>query len=179
MPDGRQMQPTHICDITIPGLPTILMGHIVPHLAVSLLIGIRPLCNSGCTVVFDKDKCDVLLNGKVILQGYKDVSTNLWTLPINGCGDMQTTLPQSAPDIDCALHASYHTIHPGVNLTTFMHSVCTHANGVKFAHQPLCNPKISMLLKAVRSGFLKGCPNLTNKLSLSTYIQARQLQRDA
>jgi hypothetical protein len=67
MPDGQQMQFTHICDITIPGLPTILMGHIVPHLAVTLLIGIRSLCNAGCTIVFEKDKCVVLLNGKVIL----------------------------------------------------------------------------------------------------------------
>jgi hypothetical protein len=116
MPDGWQMQSTHICNITIPGLPTILTGHIVLHLAVALLIGIRPLCNAGCTVVFDKDKYDVLLNGKDILQGYKDVSTDFWTLYINGCGDMRTTLPQSAPGIDCVLHASYHTIHPGVNL---------------------------------------------------------------
>jgi hypothetical protein len=40
MPDGRQMQFTHICGITIPGLPTILKGHIVPHLAVATLMGI-------------------------------------------------------------------------------------------------------------------------------------------
>ncbi len=42
----------------------------------------------------------------------------------------------------------------------------TCANKVKFAHQSLCNPKISTLLKAVRKGFLKGCPNLTEKLIL-------------
>ncbi len=67
LPDGWQMQSTHICDINIPGLPTISTGHIVLHLAVGLLIGIQPLCNAGCTVVFDKDKCDMLLNKKVIL----------------------------------------------------------------------------------------------------------------
>jgi hypothetical protein len=52
MPNGQQMQSTHICDTAIPGLPTILMGHIVPHLAVALLIGMRPLCNARCTVAF-------------------------------------------------------------------------------------------------------------------------------
>jgi hypothetical protein len=142
------------------------MEHIVTHLTVALLIGIQQLCNARCTVVFDKDKCDMLLNRKVIIFRYKDVSTDLWTLPINGCGDMWTALPQSTPGIDCALHASYPTIHPGIDLASFMHSVHTHANGVKFAHQLLCNPKILTLLKVVWRGFLKGCPNLTKNLTL-------------
>jgi hypothetical protein len=76
---------------------------------------------------------------------------------------MQSALPRSAPDIDRALHAA---VHPGVNLATFTHSVKTRSNGVKFAHQSLCNPKISTLLKAVRRGFLEGCPNLSEKLIL-------------
>ncbi len=67
----------------------------------------------------------MLLNGKVKLRRCKDVSTDLWTLPINGCGDMRTTLPQSAPGIDCAPHASFPTINPGVNLVTFTH-LCIH-----------------------------------------------------
>jgi hypothetical protein len=33
-------------------------------------------------------------------------------------------------------------------------------------HQSLCNPKILTLLKAVHKGFLKGCPNLSEKLIL-------------
>ena len=59
LPDGRQVLSTHVCDIIIPGLPTILVGHVVPDLAVPSLIGIRPLCKAGCTVTFDVDKCDV------------------------------------------------------------------------------------------------------------------------
>ena len=48
----------------------------------------------------------------------------------------------------------------------FSHSISTRANKVKFAHQSLCNPKISTLLKATRKGFLKGCPNISEKLIL-------------
>ena len=162
LPDGRKVKSTHVCDIVIPGLPTVLTGHVVPHLAVASLIGIRPLCNAGCTVTFDKDKCDVEFNGTVILQGFKDPATDLWTLPLTRAA-MQSALPRSAPDIDRALHAA---VHPGVNLATFTHSVKTRSNGVKFAHQSLCNPKISTLLKAVRRGFLEGCPNLSEKLIL-------------
>jgi hypothetical protein len=54
-----------------------------------------------------------------------------------------------------------------VEMATFTHSMKTRANQVKFAHQLLCNPKVSTLLKAVRKGFLKGCPNLTKKLILN------------
>jgi hypothetical protein len=166
MPDGRKMKSTHICDIAIPGLPYILTGHIVPHLTVASLMGIRPLCNAGSTVTFDRDKCDVTYNGNVILRGYKDESTDLWTLPINRTSTTRTTLAQSAPGDDCAPHTMQPAIHPGITLTNFTHSVQTHANGVKFAHQLLCNPKISTLLKAVRKGFLKGSPNLSKKLIL-------------
>ena len=144
----------------------MLTGHVVPHLAVASLIGIRPLCNAGCIVTFDKDKCDVKYNDTVILRGYKDAATDLWTLPLTAEA-MQTALPRSSPFIDRALHDLNPTlVHPGVNLATFTHSVRTRANGVKFAHQSLCSPRISTLLKAVRKGFLRGCPNLSEKLIL-------------
>ncbi len=46
MLNGRKVKSTHICDITIPGLPTVFMGHIVLHLVIASLIGIWPLCNA-------------------------------------------------------------------------------------------------------------------------------------
>jgi hypothetical protein len=82
LPHGRQVKSTHICNINIPGLPTMLMGHIVPNLAIASLFGIRVLCKAGCTVTFNDDKCVVYFIDKLILQGYKDLSTDLWTLPI-------------------------------------------------------------------------------------------------
>jgi hypothetical protein len=75
-------------------------------------------------------------------------------------------LSQSASYIDCAPHAICPTIHPGADLASFMHSVGMRANREKSAHHSLCNPKTTTLLKAVRRGFLKGCPNLTKKLIL-------------
>jgi hypothetical protein len=166
IPNGRKMKSTHICNITIPGLPYILTGHIVPHLIVASLMGIRPLCNAGCTVTLDRDKCDVIYNGNIILQGYKDELTNLWTLLINGMSTTRTALPQSAPGVDCAPHTMRPAILPSITLANFTHSIKRRANGVKFAHQLLCNPKIVTLIKKVRKGFLKGCPNLSEKLIL-------------
>jgi hypothetical protein len=40
------------------------------------------------------------------------------------------------------------------------------SNAVNFSHQSLCSPKVSSLLKAVRRGFLNGCPNMSVKLIL-------------
>ncbi len=48
-------------------------------------------------------------------------------------------------------------------MSLFTHTVRTKANSMKFAHQSLCSPRISTLLKAIQRGFLKGCPKLTAK----------------
>jgi hypothetical protein len=53
LPNGKWVQSTHVCDIRMPGLPTVLTGHIVSSLCIASLIGIRPLCKAGCKVIFD------------------------------------------------------------------------------------------------------------------------------
>ena len=58
-----------------------MTGHIVPKLTIASLLGIQVLCKAGCSVVFTKSKCYVIYNEQVILQGFKDPATNLWTLP--------------------------------------------------------------------------------------------------
>jgi hypothetical protein len=57
LPDGKKIQSTHVCDIYVPGLPTVLVGYIGPLLSIASLVGIRPLCNARCTVRFDNEKC--------------------------------------------------------------------------------------------------------------------------
>ncbi len=200
LPNGKKVMLTHICDINIPGLPTVLTGHIVPSLTITSLIGFWPLCKVGCKVVFDNKKYDVIFKGKVILHGFKDPTTDLWTLPIptKVCtAPGSTVLPQPGPcwghapnpPIDVSTsnrkfsarrtstHKSQKEIYlqvshwkdiypqvPGDTLATFMHSVWTRANAVKFPYQSLCNCKILTLLKAVCKGFLKGCPNILERL---------------
>jgi hypothetical protein len=101
-PDGSKVTSTHICDIKIPGLPMVLTGHIVPGITIASLIGIRILCKAGCKVIFDNEKCKVFYENNIILRGYKDPTTNLWTLPINNEEIAKTTpelvmlRPQSA-----------------------------------------------------------------------------------
>ena len=82
LPDDRKVVSTHICDINIPGLPTVLTGHIVLGITMTSLIGIHIFCKAGCYVIFDNEKCKVFYKNNIILRGYKDPTTNLWTLPI-------------------------------------------------------------------------------------------------
>ncbi len=84
---------------------------------------IRPLCNAGWTVSFNLNKYGVLFNGSVILRGYKDAATDLWTLPINKCSKIWTTLSQSPPVLDCAPHPICPDLHPSFDLESFTHSV--------------------------------------------------------
>jgi hypothetical protein len=179
LPDGKQVVSTHICDINIPGLPTMLTGHIVPSLKVALQIGIRPLCKAGCKVVFDNEKCEVIFNNKVILTGLKDPSMDLWTLLLlNGrmwtspTSDTGTTptLPRPGPCIDCAPHPPerQNKMHPGVNVAVFTHLVQTRANAVKFAHQPCVAPKFPRSSKLSYGGTSKGVP-MQPKISKSKH----------
>ncbi len=45
--DGRWVMSAHMCDIIVPGLPTTLIGHIVPELSIASLFGIRVLTEAG------------------------------------------------------------------------------------------------------------------------------------
>jgi hypothetical protein len=163
LPDGRRIKSTHVCDVNIPHLPT-LTGHIIPELKIASLMGIHPLYKVGCKVIFDDKTCNVVYNGNVILRGYKDPATDLWTLPIPRAimltTPSQNNLPRPCPSIGRAPHSRPEEFEGA----SFLHSVRTRANNVKFVHQSLCNPKISTLLRATRQGFLKGCPHISEKL---------------
>ena len=155
----------------------VLTGYIVPGITMASLIGIPTLCKAGCKVVFDKEKCEVFYENNIILRGYKDLTTDLWTLPIINEEIAKTTpeslmlRPQSAhmmlshnvklpiqlqpgPCLGCAQR------NPIVETAGFSYARTTKINNVKFAHQSFCNPPIASILKAINAGFLEGAPHL-------------------
>jgi hypothetical protein len=64
--------------------------------------------------------------------------------------------------------ADAHT-HSATQIAFFTHIVRNKANSICFAHQSLRSPCTSTHLKAIRRGYLKGCPNLTAK-GVSKYL---------
>ncbi len=158
LPNGCQVESTHTCNMVVPGLLRTLLGHIVPNLAIASLFGICPLCNTGCIVVFDKDKCNTWYDGKIILISPQNPSTDLSTLPFLSNRICKTmTTPPAVPRPNVSDHLA---------MASFTHLVWTRMNAVQFAHQLLGNPRISMLLKAVWHGFLNECPDISEKLVL-------------
>ena len=150
-----QIKSTHICDIIILGLPTVLTGQIMPDMTTASLFGIHILCKVRCKVLFDDDKCQVIYNSKVILTGYKDPISNLWTLPILPSEPTRTT-----PGAQHQLSLGPCMSNTPQVLANFSYHCTSTENNVKFMHQSLCNlPKLS-LLEIIRQGFLCGAPHL-------------------
>ncbi len=193
LPDGSKVTSIHICNISIPGLPTVLTGHIVPGITIASLIGIRILCKAGCKVIFDNEKCEVIYKNNTILRGYKDPTTNLWTLPIINEGIAKTTpkpvmpRPKSAhmmlshqlptpqrpgPCLGCAPRNPIVKIvqrNPIVKIVRFSYVWTTKINNVKIAHQSLCNPPVTSIIKAINVGLLNGAPHL-NAQTVRKYL---------
>jgi hypothetical protein len=158
--DGHQVSSTHMCNIHIEGLPFPLSGHIIPNLSIASLFGIGILTEVGCEVTFTKTTSVVKYNGNIILMGNKDQTTDLWTLPL-GTPCMTAHHSHMAMTLLAALDfANTHAQGPQ-HIALFMHTMRNKANSIRFAHQSLCSPKISTLLKATCRGYLTGCPNLT------------------
>ncbi len=156
LPDGQKIMSTHVCNIIIPGLPTVLTGHIMPDMTTASFFGIRVLCKAQ--VLFDNDKCQVIYKGKLILTGYKDPVSNLWIQPILPVDRAQTTLDaqHQSPVGPCMSGAPHHAIN-------FPYHHMTKENNVNFMHQSLCNPPKSLLLAAIQCSFLRGAPHLSKK----------------
>jgi hypothetical protein len=55
------------------------------------LIGIGILFKVGCKVTFNDKKCKVIYKDNIILCGYQDPTTNLWTLPLTPNKIVKTT----------------------------------------------------------------------------------------
>ena len=95
-----------------------------------------------------------------------DEKTDLWNLPLGGDQPTPAQHDFVMPVVACPKFATAHTwslpaAGEPTNVATFAHTVRTKANSIKFAHQSFCSPRHSTFLKAIRRGFLKGCPNLS------------------
>ncbi len=178
LPDGKKIVSTHICDVDIPGQPHKLIGQIVPEIKMTSLLGIRILCKAGCEVIFYDEKCQVNFKGKMILTRYKDLASNLWTLPIlHGGGQLWITpgsngvASKPTPSLPgpCKGRAPQPPFVSMPKLASFSCHQTTTANAVKFMHQSLCNPPITSLIKAINASFLCGAQHLNAK-SIQKYL---------
>ena len=111
LPNGKVIQSTHTCNLDIPWLPAEMTeGHIVPGLAHASLISTRKFCDAGCKVVFDMHESCVYYQGKLVLTGDRNPTTQLWRLPINPTGKSTNAFSY----LDLQTRANQ-TVHHGAN----------------------------------------------------------------
>jgi hypothetical protein len=75
-------------------------------------------------------------------------------------------LPIQSRPVPCLGHAQR---NPIVETAGFSYARTTKINNVKFAHQSFCNPPITLILKAINTGFLEGAP-LLDALTVQKYL---------
>lgn len=55
IPNGKQLQSTHTCNLNIPGLPPqATKGHLIPGMKGHSLVSLVQLCNAGCVTYMDE-----------------------------------------------------------------------------------------------------------------------------
>ena len=80
------MTTTHAVDLLLRNLPeTARLGHRLPGL-VNNLLSVATLVDAGCDVYFHRTGCEVSLDGKVILRGWRDPTNRLWRVRITDDG---------------------------------------------------------------------------------------------
>jgi hypothetical protein len=83
LPDGEQLRSSHTCELDITWLPRAArMAHIVPGLQHTSLISIKVLCDAGCKVSYNDEKCKVYFKNKLVWHGGREPTTQLWVLPL-------------------------------------------------------------------------------------------------
>jgi hypothetical protein len=81
-PGGDCMTTNQAIDLLLSNLPPeARLTHQLPGL-INNLLSIAVLCNAGCKVFFHNTGCKVTLNGKTILQGWRDPQNCLWHVMI-------------------------------------------------------------------------------------------------
>ena len=66
LPNKATMTSTHTASLQIPGLDNnALLAHMLSHLASGSLLSVGQLCDSGCTVTFNKNKLNIYHKGKI------------------------------------------------------------------------------------------------------------------
>ena len=82
--DGYNIKSTHTCQLEIQCLPEEAKeAHIFPGLAHTSFVSIKVLCNTGCNVEYDTNKCIVIYKDKKVWNDNREPSIGLWVLKLN------------------------------------------------------------------------------------------------
>jgi hypothetical protein len=180
------MHSTHEADLPIPSLPREARHvHVFPDLH-SSLIAVAPLCDHGCTVVFDQNQCTIHLPDDSTIRCPR-TPQGLWALPSDGFraevahvlaassrhqpshpeARSEVTGPEYYPDTAptdtpaATINVATPDLPQTLALPVMNAPNNTPADLVAFAHAALFSPALSTLRKALEKGFLPPFTGLT------------------
>jgi hypothetical protein len=153
---GTSMRTTHAMDLLLKKLPPdTCMAHHLPRLFNNLLSD-AVLCYAGCKVYFfHSTGCEVTLNGEIILQGWRDPKNQLWQVKIINNGwitDLKNRDNDTSGDTPAI---------PPVMEANSLYECNNTYQLTNFYQAPLSYLVVSMLVKAINKGYLKGFASLT------------------
>ena len=148
LPDSTVIKSSHTGTLPLPSLPLAAQkSFIFPQLTTGALLSVGQLCDSDCTVTFNKHNMTVENNnGEQVLHGHRDTRTGLWKIPLPA--------PTSPPN---NLTPQFNQANGIIKRDTPISDLC------EFLHAALFSPTQSTLEKAFSNGFLDSFPGLTLK----------------
>jgi hypothetical protein len=137
--------------VTIPLAPQLsskaTQGHVFKDLTSGPLLSIGRLCDDDCIALFSKKKLHIFKNDTLILEGKRNSTNGLWSIPLNA-GTINTA--PNNPDIHMA--------------NSVIQNVKTKQDLAQFYHT--CNFSLvpSTFISAIKQGHFIGWPGPTVEL---------------
>ena len=139
LPYGSTMEFTHIATLQIPGLSKLARQiQIFPKIQTASLISLGVLCDYGCTITLDKQVMSIQNNEELITRGTRNKNTGMWEVPLG---------PKKSK-----------------NVVNNILAQTSQSELAQYLHAALFIPTTSSLLNAIKQGFLKTWPGLTENL---------------
>jgi hypothetical protein len=182
IPNGAQMHTTKTIKLRLDLPEKAKIGHRMPKI-INNLVSAPALCDAGCEVKFTKKEVVVTHNDKVVLEGWRDPTNNLWRVPLIQEKVETANLTESKnyydifddDDDESDTERANKTDEKIPEFCNFINSIYDCKNDehlTKFYHATFGSPVKSTFLNAIRMGYLKGCPGLSSK-SVENIYQCR------
>ena len=170
LPDNSTITSTHTGHINWPMVPKeATHSHILPGLKNHSLISVVQLCNAGCRVTFDKDKCTVQYNGRDIVQGTKCHKNGLWYVPLSMEQQHDPHHQQGSPR-NPKPNPTNPNPNPNPNQANSIYHTSTMAETIKYLHQCFNSPTVSAFTKAIDNDQLIGLPGQITSDAVRKYL---------
>ena len=159
IPNGADMKTTKTLELLLHRLPHRARRSFRCPGITNNLLAVCELCDAGCTVTFREHGCDVEYEGEIILRGWRDWTNNLWRVPLTSEGEGNNVIPPTPKE-------EYHPAGGDVfqvQINNVLHECEGVGELIRFFHAALFSPPKSTLRVAIKRGYLRGCPGLTEK----------------